>query len=78
MKNKREIDQATATNPYPRGILLTLHHGDDGRDVGQCRDPSGGGSGGVSPSNLRWFLLCFGVYAALSSRKPWDPLYRGF
>ena len=34
MKNKREIDQATATNPQSRGGLLPLHHGDDAGDVG--------------------------------------------
>ena len=52
MKNKREIDQATATNPSSRAGLLPLHHGDDGGDVGEGRDPSAGASGGVSPSNL--------------------------
>lgn len=51
MKNKREIDQATATNPQSRGGLLPLHHGDDVGDVGGDGDPSGGDSGGVSPSN---------------------------
>ena len=54
MKNMREIDQATITNPQSRGGLLPLDHGDDEEDVGEGGDPSGGGgSGGVYPSNLR-------------------------
>jgi hypothetical protein len=61
MKNKREIDQSTVTNPYSTGGLLPFHHGVDVEDVGEGGDPSGGGSGGLSPSNLCWFWLCFGV-----------------
>ena len=52
MKNMREIYQTTATNLYSRGGLLSLDHGDDDEDVGEGGDPSGGGSGGVSPSNF--------------------------
>ena len=52
MKNMREIDQATATNPQSRGGLLPLDHGDDDEDVGEGGDPSSGGFGGVPPSNL--------------------------
>lgn len=51
MKNMREIDQATATNPQSRGGLLPSHHGDDVGDVGGGGDPPGGVSGGVSSSN---------------------------
>ena len=38
MKNMREIDQATATNPQSRGGLLPLGHGDDDEDVGEGGD----------------------------------------
>lgn len=73
MKNKREIHQATTTNPQSRGVLLPLHHGDDGGDVGE-----GGGdpSSGVSPYHIRLALFWyFRVSAALSSRKPREVLY---
>jgi hypothetical protein len=49
INNKTEIDQATATTPYSRGGLLPIHHGDDGGDIGEGRDPYGGGSDRVSP-----------------------------
>ena len=49
MKNMKEIDQATATNPQSNGGLLSLDHGDDNEDVGEGGDPSGGDSDGVSP-----------------------------
>jgi hypothetical protein len=49
MKNLREIDQATATNPQSRGGLLPLGYGDDDEDVGEGGDLSGGTSGGVPP-----------------------------
>jgi hypothetical protein len=52
MKNMREIDQASATNPYSRGGLLPLDHGVDEEDVGEGGDPSCGGSDGVSPSDI--------------------------
>ena len=61
MKNMREIDQATATNPQSRGGLLPLDHGDDEEDAGDGGDPSGGDPGGVSPSNLLCCSLCFCV-----------------
>ena len=59
MKNMKEIDQATSTNPYSRGGLPPLDHGDDEEDVGEGGDPSSGRFGGVSPSNLRCCSLCF-------------------
>ena len=34
MKIKREIHQATSTNPYSRGGLLPPHHGDEVLDLG--------------------------------------------
>ena len=46
MKIKREIHQATSTNPQSRGGLLPSHHGDDDLDLGGVGDLSGGGSGG--------------------------------
>jgi hypothetical protein len=33
LKHTREIEQATATNPWSRGGLLPLHGSDDGVDV---------------------------------------------
>ena len=54
-----------------------VDHGDYDEDVGEGGDPSGGGSGGVSPSNLPCFSLCFGVSVVLPSRKPWGVVYIG-
>jgi hypothetical protein len=34
MKTMKEIDQDTGTNPYSRGGLVPLDHGDDEEDVG--------------------------------------------
>ena len=81
MKNMREIDQATATNPYSRGGLLPLDHGDDEEDVGEGGDPSSGDPGGVSPSNLHCCSLCFhvsGFCGALLPRILWGHIYSGF
>ena len=50
MKIKREIHQATSTNPESRGGLLPPHHGDEVLDLGGVGDLSGGGSGGEFPS----------------------------
>jgi hypothetical protein len=45
LKHKREIGQATTTNPYSRGGLLPLHGGDDGADVRE-----GGEASEVTPA----------------------------
>ena len=73
MKNKREIDQATATNPQSRGGLLPLDRGVDEEDFGEGGDPSGGGSGGVFPSNLSCCSLCFHVSVFLRRSPPENP-----
>ena len=59
MKNKRDIDQATSTNPYSRGGLLPLHHGDGAGVVGEGGGATGGDSGSSSPSNLDSIFGCF-------------------
>ena len=55
MKIKREIHQATTTNPQSRGGLLPPHHGDEVLDLGGVGDISGGGSGVEFPSYGGWF-----------------------
>jgi hypothetical protein len=49
----------------------SLHHGDDGGDVGEGIDPSGGGSNIVPPLIFLVLALfrCFGVSATLSSKE---------
>jgi hypothetical protein len=73
MKNKKKIDQATATKPYSKGGILPLDHGVDEEDVGEGGDLSGSDSDGFSPSNVRYCSLCFHVYVFLwrSSSEPW-------
>jgi hypothetical protein len=66
------------TNPKYIGGVLPLHYGDGGGDVGEGRDPSGGHSSGVSPSNIRWYCLCYGVSVFLRCSPPemhGGPLY---
>ena len=46
MKIKREIHQATSTNPQSRGGLLSSHHGGADLDLGGVGDLSSGASTG--------------------------------
>jgi hypothetical protein len=71
IKNKREIDQATTTNPDSRGGLLPFDHGVDEEDVAEGGDPSGGGSDGVPPqifAPTASVLLFLCLYGALLER----------
>jgi hypothetical protein len=77
MKNMKEMNQGTATNPWSRGGPLPLHHDDGGGDVGDGGDPSGGGSSGVSISSLYWFWLYFGISLFLW-RSPRGSLDKSF
>jgi hypothetical protein len=65
MKNKRERDIATATNPYYRGGILPLHHGDEGRVVGGDEVHTGSAPPEFSPPifdlpGFCFVFLCFG------------------
>jgi hypothetical protein len=51
MKNKREIDQATVTNPYSRGGLLLRVETLEKVEIPLIE----------FPSNLRWLCLSFDV-----------------
>ena len=81
MKNKRDINEATSTNPYSRGGLLPLHHGGDDLDLGEVEDLSGGGSGGEFPFYGGRIWLSFGVSdlrAASFTRRLGDLYIGGF